>query len=89
VKRRVPFVLAGALVAVLAGCATNGDLEALEKKLGARIDAVDQKATAAEQKAAAAQAAAEKAAKDAAASRAAADQAARKAEAIFDKSVRK
>ena len=88
-KRRVPFVLAGALVAVLAGCATNGDLEAMEKRLGERIDAVGRQAAAAEQKAGAAQAAAEKAAQDAAASRAAADQAARKAEAIFDKSVRK
>jgi murein lipoprotein len=89
VRRIVSFILAGALVASLGGCATKGDLDALEKKLNARIDSVDQRAQAAEQKAAAAQAAAENAAQQASAARSAADQAARKAEAIFEKSVKK
>lgn len=84
-KRCGSIIVGSALVALLAGCATKGDLDAMEKRLDARISSVEQQAKAAADKAAAAQAAAQQAQQSAAA----ADQAARKSEAIFEKGVRK
>ncbi len=88
-KRCGSIIVGSALVAVLAGCATKGDLDAMEKRLDARIASVEQQAQAAADKAAAAQAAADRAAQAAQQSAGAADQAARKSEAIFEKGVRK
>ncbi len=84
-KRSGSIIVGSALIALLAGCATKGDLEAMEKRLDARIASAEQQAKAAADKAAAAQAAAQQAQQAASA----ADQAARKSEAIFEKGVRK
>lgn len=83
-KKIAMLAVAGPLL-VLAGCATNGDVDALRQE----IAGVRATAEAADQKATAAQAAAEKAAADAARAAQDAQIAGEKADRIFRQGLRK
>ena len=87
-RTRSMVCLGAAALLLATGCATNGDIEKLDKRVSALEGRVD-KLGDVERRAAAAEAAAQKAAADAAAAAQRADDANRRAEAMFKKSVSK